>query len=1198
MRRFATRRRLFSSSALKSYPRSLPLSLKRISARQATHDSDPAIAASHLVPDVVSRAFSNTASEPGASSGNDAPELPPNLDALPPPQILEDIRVKVRMSFHPATQSKALSVDGKEPTVALYCPIEGGSYVIDETVRQLANTEGAELEVLDGLQLAGGVHGKYGTTIRSFKLSPDEFYESSFENPDKSNEPQTPDAADASAGPVIKIIAPSLPFFQSRSQPPTSSSPRKLPSPHSDAQSYTLFKLLINRKSESSKKRIIYIRDFQHLSDTAPTWFPGLVKAVRERRTGETEGSDISPTIIVLGVTPKVVQSESTSPNGEASNSAHPLAGLGFNFFPPLNMMRSPQLRRSSSTGGPSATDADEYKEKAREERLKERLTDLQEEGEDAVRDELPEFEYTLVSPPERVVDQSRHSTNVLTSDSTSESTVIEAKDEDRDGGLWYVFCGVKVQPFSSSSSRFNTVQRKVEELPPDLREIAEIFKDSKWEEVIDSNVTDNPESMDAQMKKFLLHDGDMLRFLRETTRDRFKSMSEDSAKDADTGEVEGKGSPENVAIQAPSSIRRSTVKTAPFRRTPLPMTATVSEPYTRVAAVLPSKRSLVLESLERCHTRREVNRLLLRMVLAEVEAKVPEGTGLLEKLHLKGIDQSVGWGVTAIEGTSNSQGKVAAMKDGGSSLEQHKQSLREAVQHLLADRQPKLKEEKEELRLILQGTPQDMWKEFSERILHPKDLTEMVERALSDVMSNGSSTKPEEATSPSKGKRRSVSSTSSTAEISWATLAQSHKALRDRRASTKSIIETMLKTASSGGSSGSLTAAEIASTNIINQVKNDPSLDSHEERLLECIVEPTTMPTSFKEIHLPERTIDAVRTIVSLPILYPDVFTEGILKTHSMTGALLLGPPGVGKTLLARAVAKESGARMMVVKASDVEDMYVGEGEKLVKSVFTLARRLSPCVVFLDEVDALFASRESRGSGGAAAAHRGVITEFMQEMDGLKTNRKDGNVIVIGATNRPFDLDDAVLRRLPRRLLIDLPTEKDRKEILKILLRDEVLAPDIDLSALAKQTETFSGSDLKHLCVSAALDSAKENLDLPWKEKTPQSSPEPLKDLQTPSSTPSTSAVIGSSVEQRTPKRTLSLRHFTKALTEITPSSSESLGTLNDLRKWNEEFGEGYKDKTSRSKRRRWGDKFGFGGKEGGSSESDGRVVPEVLTS
>ena len=166
------------------------------------------------------------------------------------------------------------------------------------------------------------------------------------------------------------------------------------------------------------------------------------------------------------------------------------------------------------------------------------------------------------------------------------------------------------------------------------------------------------------------------------------------------------------------------------------------------------------------------------------------------------------------------------------------------------------------------------------------------------------------------------------------------------------------------------------------------------------------------------------------------------------MTGCLLFGPPGTGKTLVVRALAKEAGCRMLAISPSDVMDMvcrfidvprlrvahfcvflrkYVGEGEKLVRSVFSLARRLAPCVVFIDEIDSLFGARSSSRDTGGGFVHRGVITEFMQEMDGLKTSNTD-NVIVIGATNRPFDLDDAVLRRLPRRLLVDLPGESERE--------------------------------------------------------------------------------------------------------------------------------------------------------------------------
>lgn len=132
---------------------------------------------------------------------------------------------------------------------------------------------------------------------------------------------------------------------------------------------------------------------------------------------------------------------------------------------------------------------------------------------------------------------------------------------------------------------------------------------------------------------------------------------------------------------------------------------------------------------------------------------------------------------------------------------------------------------------------------------------------------------------------------------------------------------------------------------------------------------------------------------------------------------------------------------------------------------MFSLARRLSPCVVFIDEIDSLFGARMSSRETGGALAHRGVITEFMSEMDGLRSSSQDQRVIVIGATNRPFDLDDAVLRRLPRRLLVDLPGERERKEILKILLRHETVAEDVGFDEMAKKTGDFSGSDLKRAC-------------------------------------------------------------------------------------------------------------------------------------
>lgn len=165
----------------------------------------------------------------------------------------------------------------------------------------------------------------------------------------------------------------------------------------------------------------------------------------------------------------------------------------------------------------------------------------------------------------------------------------------------------------------------------------------------------------------------------------------------------------------------------------------------------------------------------------------------------------------------------------------------------------------------------------------------------------------------------------------------------------------------------------------VVEAIRNDKRLPPYEKRLLGCIVDKNKLQaTSFNDVHLPEKTIDGIRSMVTLPLLYPEAFNSGILAQHTTTGALLFGPPGTGKSHLIRALARESGARMLAIQPSDVNDMYVGEGEKLVKAVFTLARKLAPCIVFLDEVDSLFGARSGQSAGGAQA-HRQILTgEFL----------------------------------------------------------------------------------------------------------------------------------------------------------------------------------------------------------------------------
>lgn len=264
-----------------------------------------------------------------------------------------------------------------------------------------------------------------------------------------------------------------------------------------------------------------------------------------------------------------------------------------------------------------------------------------------------------------------------------------------------------------------------------------------------------------------------------------------------------------------------------------------------------------------------------------------------------------------------------------------------------------------------------------------------------------------------------------------------------------------------------------------------------------------------------------------------------------------MYGPPGTGKTLLAKAVAKESGATVLEVSGAQVYEKYVGEGEKQVRAVFTLAKKLEPCVIFIDEADAIFGSRSSSSSRNT---HREIINQFLREWDGMDSQ----NCFIMVASNRPFDLDDAVLRRLPRRLLVDLPVVKDRESILGIHLRDEALDSTVSLQKLAEDTPLYSGSDLKNMCVAAALACVREENDLQHSKKDDENFKLPE-------------------------KRTLSARHFDKALKEISASISEDMSSLAAIRKFDEQFG----DRKGRRKRATYG--FGMG--ESAVDESAVRV-------
>jgi SpoVK/Ycf46/Vps4 family AAA+-type ATPase len=188
-------------------------------------------------------------------------------------------------------------------------------------------------------------------------------------------------------------------------------------------------------------------------------------------------------------------------------------------------------------------------------------------------------------------------------------------------------------------------------------------------------------------------------------------------------------------------------------------------------------------------------------------------------------------------------------------------------------------------------------------------------------------------------------------------------------------------------------------------------------------------------------------------------------LYGKSLRGGLLLyGPPGCGKTFIARAVAGELGARFYPVSLVDVLDMYIGESERKLRAIFDTARENSPCVLFLDEVDAIGHKRtDLRGSG-----LRSVVQSLLSELDGAN-NHNDG-VFVLAATNHPWDVDSALRRpgRFDRMLLVLPPDEPARQAVLRLHLRARPVET-VDLKAVARRTEGYSGADLAHICETAA---------------------------------------------------------------------------------------------------------------------------------
>ncbi|BGP33836.1 mitochondrial dynamin GTPase Msp1 [Rhodotorula toruloides] len=241
--------------------------------------------------------------------------------------------------------------------------------------------------------------------------------------------------------------------------------------------------------------------------------------------------------------------------------------------------------------------------------------------------------------------------------------------------------------------------------------------------------------------------------------------------------------------------------------------------------------------------------------------------------------------------------------------------------------------------------------------------------------------------------------------------------------------------------------------------------LSEHEEIIAGEVVAPEDIHVTFSDVGGLDPIISQLREAVIFPLCYPQLFESSAGLFGAPKGVLLYGPPGCGKAL-----ARESGATFINMHVSTLTDKWFGESNKLVAALFSLARKLQPSIIFIDEIDSFLRER-SRADHEVTGMMK---AEFMSMWDGLTTTN-DTRILVLGATNRPNDIDSAILRRMPKRFSIKLPDASQRRNILQLMLKDIKLDKGFDLEGLVRKTDGLSGSDLKEACRNAAMVPVRE---------------------------------------------------------------------------------------------------------------------------
>ncbi|KAK4431290.1 ATPase family AAA domain-containing protein 1 [Sesamum alatum] len=261
-------------------------------------------------------------------------------------------------------------------------------------------------------------------------------------------------------------------------------------------------------------------------------------------------------------------------------------------------------------------------------------------------------------------------------------------------------------------------------------------------------------------------------------------------------------------------------------------------------------------------------------------------------------------------------------------------------------------------------------------------------------------------------------------------------------------------------------------------------------EDVIACdVVNPDNIDVKFDSVGGLDAVKQALYELVILPLRRPELFSHGKLLCPQK-GVLLYGPPGTGKTMLAKAIAKESGAVFINVRISNLMSKWFGDAQKLVTAVFTLAYKLQPAIIFIDEVDSFLGQRKTTDH----EALTNMKTEFMALWDGFTTDHH-AQVMVLAATNRPSELDEAILRRLPQAFEIGIPDRRERAAILKVILKDEKVEGGVDYDHIAGLCDGYTGSDILELCKKAAYFPIRDLLN---NEETgkPSQEPRPLSQL------------------------------------------------------------------------------------------------------